>query len=66
MSYADTVCPCGDKKAPNTMLCIGCELDFAKHPAMLEFNDKNNDREMRRHAAEILLALARDCKRLRK
>lgn len=63
MSYADTVCPCGDKKPPNTMLCDGCETAFAQHPSMLAFKDKRNDFESLNHAARTLVILARDRKR---
>lgn len=63
MSYAGTVCPCGDKKPAGTMLCSGCESDLATHPSMLAFKDTSIDRELRRHAAITLLTMARDRKR---
>ncbi len=59
MSYEGTTCPCGGKKAPNTMLCDGCMTEFKDHPAMASFTDKKNDVEIRRHAALTLLTLAR-------
>ena len=54
MSYEGTVCNCGEKKNAGTMLCIGCELDFAQHPSMLAMNDKSKDVDHRRHAAQTL------------
>jgi hypothetical protein len=59
MSYEGTVCPCGDKKEPNTMLCNGCMSEFSQHPSMSVFLDKSREPETRRHAALTLLALAR-------
>ena len=59
MSYEDTSCPCGGKKERETMLCNDCEQYLADHPAMAVFKDKSNSNESRRHAAMILLTLAR-------
>jgi hypothetical protein len=59
MSYEDTNCPCGGKKPTETMLCGDCLAAFAEHPAMRELNDARNSGSSRRHAATILLALAR-------
>lgn len=59
MSYEGTKCPCGGKKASNTMLCNGCMTAFANHPSMKVFLDTNADREARRHSAMILLEMAR-------
>lgn len=64
MSYEGTVCPCGGKKQPNTMLCVGCETAFADHPSMAAFKDERRDLETRRHAAMTLLSLARGRKRV--
>lgn len=62
MSYEGTTCPCGDKKQANTMLCTSCMDAFANHPSMAVFQNTNGDREQRRHAAMILLELARSRK----
>lgn len=35
MSYEGTICPCGDKKESNTMLCNGCVSTFEQHPSCL-------------------------------
>lgn len=63
MSYAGTVCPCGEKKPGGTMLCPGCENAFAEHPSMAAFKDTSIDRELRQHAAMTLLTLARGRKK---
>lgn len=63
MSYDGIVCPCGDKKPSGTMLCDGCEEAFASHPSMSTFKDKRREVEDRRHAATILITMARDRKR---
>jgi hypothetical protein len=63
MSYEGTICPCGDKKLPDTMLCDKCEMAFADHPSMLSYKDKSKDIESRRFAATTLLALSRGRKR---
>lgn len=59
MSYEGTTCPCGDKKAPGTMLCDGCMTEFADHSAMATFQDTTLCHESRRQAAIILVTLAR-------
>jgi hypothetical protein len=59
MSYEDTSCPCGGKKERETMLCNDCEQYLADHPAMKVFRDKSDSAESRRHAATILLTVAR-------
>lgn len=63
MSYEGTICPCGEKKSPNTLLCIGCELDYQKHPSMKAYNDRSRGLDERGHAAMTLLALARGRKK---
>ncbi len=63
MSYEDTKCPCGDKKPTDTMLCDACNAAFADRREMATFKDGSQSVEYRRHAATILLALARGRKR---
>lgn len=58
MSYDGIVCRCGGKKFSGTLICSGCESDFANHPSMLAFKDEKNRPETRRHAAETLLTMA--------
>lgn len=62
MSYEDTKCPCGDKKPTDTMLCDACVEYMKDHPSMVTFR---SDAEIhdRRHAALVLLTLARGRKR---
>ena len=59
MSYEGIICPCGDKKPTNTMLCQTCLSIFADHTAMTAFKDDTKGPESRRNAAIILLTLAR-------
>lgn len=59
MSYEGTDCPCGDVKPKNTMLCDGCKTAFKDHPSMATFLDTTEAAEVRRHAAIILVSLAR-------
>ena len=63
MSYEDTNCPCGDNKERDTMLCGTCMEAFKDRREMKTFLDGNEPVEYRRHAAIILLALARGRKR---
>lgn len=59
MSFENTQCPCGGKKPTDTMLCDLC-VDFVKERKEWKiFNDYNHGLEYRRHAAVILLTLAR-------
>lgn len=58
MSYEGTICPCGNRKQPNTMLCDECERVFADHPSMRDFKH-HTDIEMRQHAAMTLVSLSR-------
>lgn len=60
MSYHGLLCPCGDKKGAGTMLCTGCEAAFASHPSMLVYQDLRKHVDDRRHAATILVTMARD------
>jgi len=62
MSYEDTNCPCGDRKPTDTMLCDACMTDLAGRREMATFQS-GEDVGTRRHAATILLALARGRKR---
>lgn len=59
MSYEGTICPCGDKKLGNTMLCDGCMSAFEQHPSMVDFKNDKLCQDTRRHAAMTLLTLAR-------
>jgi len=59
MSYEGTICPCGDKKPANTMICDSCMTEFKDHPSMTSVLDRNLGAELSRHAAITLLALAR-------
>lgn len=62
MSYEDTNCPCGDQKPTDTMLCDACMEDLQDRREMVIFRSADPV-ESRRHAATILLALARRRKR---
>ena len=59
MSYENTECPCGGTKLTGEMLCGACRMRLDQHPAMMVFNDPNASDASRRHAAIVLLALAR-------
>lgn len=63
MSYEDTNCPCGGKKPTDTMLCDECLAAFADRPEMGIFKDGSQNVASRRHAAIILVTLARGRKR---
>ena len=62
MSYEDTNCPCGDRKPTDTMLCDACMEHLKDHRAMATFRS-SEPIESRRHAATLLLMLARGRKR---
>jgi len=62
VSYEDTNCPCGDRKPTDTMLCDACMADLADRREMAIFRSADPV-ESRRHAAMILLSLARGRKR---
>jgi hypothetical protein len=62
MSYEDTKCPCGDRKPTDTMLCDACLDDLKDRREMATFRSAEPV-EYRRHAATILLELARGRKR---
>jgi hypothetical protein len=59
MSYEDTNCPCGDTKAPSTMLCDSCMSAFAGRKEMEIFTGSSESSEYRRHAALVLISLSR-------
>jgi hypothetical protein len=63
MSYENTSCPCGDKKPTDTMLCDGCETTFADRYETKAMRDTTLPVESRRHAAIVLVTLARSRKR---
>ena len=63
MSYEDTNCPCGDRKQNDTMLCDTCCKAFADRREMKTYLS-GDPLELRRHAATILLSLARSRKRI--
>lgn len=63
MSYDDTKCPCGGKKPPSTMLCDECIEAFKDRKELQQYQDNSYTVEFRRHAAIILLTLARKRKR---
>jgi hypothetical protein len=58
MSFEDTNCPCGGKKDPATMLCDAC-MDYLKDRKEMAIFMADGPVEYRRHAAIILLSLAR-------
>ena len=62
MSYDDTNCPCGERKQTQTMLCDAC-MDFLKEHKSMAVFQSGADLDSRRHAATILLSLARGRKR---
>lgn len=59
MSFENNLCPCGGKKERETMLCAACESKFAGHPSMAAFKNHDLPVTARRHAAEVLISLAR-------
>ncbi len=63
MSYEDTNCPCGDRKPTDTMLCATCEKAFGNTREMEVFKS-GLPVENRRNAGIMLLALARNRKRM--
>ena len=65
MSYSDEKCPCGGKKQRDTMICSDCETAFSERHEMTRYKDETVALDLRRHAAIILLSLARGRKRLR-
>lgn len=58
MSYEDTNCPCGERKTTDTMLCDAC-VEYLKDCREMEILKSDASVETRRHAATILLAIAR-------
>lgn len=63
MAYHDTNCPCGGKKPTDTMLCDECVTEFSHRRELKDYQDGSQPVDHRRHAAEILLALAHGRKR---
>lgn len=63
MSYENTACPCGDKKPSDTMLCDECYKAFRDRREMSDYQDPTAPVEYRRHAAVVLVSLARERKR---
>lgn len=59
MAYEDTNCPCGGKKARETMLCPACQQEFAQRREMAGFQNETAGFEYRRHCAIALLGMAR-------
>ena len=60
MAYDDMICPCGDTKMRETMLCLACEKQFEGHPEMTVFRDDvRYTVNSRRSAAIVILSLAR-------
>lgn len=59
MSYENTICPCGGKKKPDTLLCAGCLEFFKRRSELRVFKDQREPREYRAQAARILCALAK-------
>jgi predicted metal-binding protein len=59
VSYEGTVCPCGDKKPPGTMLCDDCVAHLAHRPEMAQYQDKSLCVDLRKNAAIILITLAK-------
>ena len=64
MSFAGATCPCGDRKAPDTMICETCQTAFADQNEMAAMKSDYPSVE-RRNATIIILALARGRKRTR-
>lgn len=60
MSYENNICPCGGKKPTETMLCPDCQEALKDRREMQIMQDEHEDVELRRHAAIILLTLARN------
>ena len=65
MAYDDSQCPCTGKKLPGTMLCDECVSAFADRRELRDYQNGELSMERRRHAALILLSLARGRKRRR-
>ena len=59
MSYENTTCPCRGTKPPDTFLCDECVTAFAGRRETQTMNDATQPVEVRRHAAIVLLSLAR-------
>ena len=59
MSYENTTCPCRGTKPPDTFLCDECVTAFAGRRETQTMNDTTQPVEYRRHAAIVLLSLAR-------
>ncbi|CAB4158759.1 hypothetical protein UFOVP736_58 [uncultured Caudovirales phage] len=59
MSYANTDCPCGEKKERETMICATCQQTFADTFEMKVSLDLTETWEARRSSAIQLLAMCR-------
>jgi hypothetical protein len=59
MSYENTICPCGGKKKPDTMLCPECLAFFKRRDELRVYTDPREPRHYRAQAARILCALAK-------
>ena len=59
MSFENSKCPCGAKKPTDTMLCDECVTHLAHRREMADYQDGKLPVEVRRHAAIILVSLAR-------
>ena len=59
MSWENEVCPCGGRKARETMLCERCREALADTYEMAVFSDETADHGQRRAAAIRLLSMAR-------
>lgn len=57
MSYANTICPCGGTKLPNTMLCDECEKHVAGSYDRIRMDDPKARYVERRLSAIRVLAV---------
>lgn len=64
MTYEDTSCPCGGKKPNSTMLCDDCVSHFQGRSEFKDFRNETLPTSWRRHAAIVLLSLAKSRKRV--
>lgn len=64
MSYADTKCPCGGKKAPDTMICPECEEAFRDTHEYRGWQDTTEPWGSRRRDAIRLLSMCRRRRRV--
>lgn len=57
-SYAGRKCRCNREKLPDTLVCDDC-MNAAPESSRRIYQDTSNSRFSRRHAAQIILTLAR-------